>query len=123
MNKAAKDLASRAVYYAEEKKAAEVVVCDIRKVSLIADYFIICSGNTATQVKAIADHIVEKLDEHNYALLRQEGYRDGLWIVLDFGEIVIHIFQPELREFYNLERLWKNTNQIYPEENSSFNLP
>ncbi|RQD76833.1 MAG: ribosome silencing factor [Candidatus Syntrophonatronum acetioxidans] len=118
MNQTAKDLASKAVSLAEEKKALDVVVCDIRKISLIADYFIICSGNTALQVKAIADHLVEKLDEHRFVLLRQEGYRDGIWVLLDFGEVVIHIFQPEVRSFYNLERLWKNSSQIYPEDNS-----
>lgn len=118
MNQTAKDLASKAVTLAEEKKAMDVVVCDIRKVSLIADYFIICSGNTAIQVQAIADYLVEKLDDNKYVLLRQEGYRDGIWVLLDFGEVVIHIFQPEARSFYNLERLWKNSSQIYPEDNS-----
>ncbi|UNC93325.1 ribosome silencing factor [Candidatus Contubernalis alkaliaceticus] len=119
MSQTAKDLALKAVNLLEEKKAADVVICDIRKISLIADYFIICSGQTAVQVKAIADFLVDKLDEHNYVLMRQEGYREGLWVLLDFGEVVIHIFQPEVRSFYNLERLWKNSSQIYPESNSS----
>jgi len=121
LNQTAKNLVSRAVQLAEEKKAKDIVVCDIRKVSLIADYFVICNGATVIQVKAIADYLVEKLDEHNYTLLRQEGYKEGLWVLLDFGEVIIHIFQPEVRDFYNLERLWKNSERIYPEkDNSSF---
>lgn len=120
MNHTAKELALKAVRLAEEKKAEDVVVCDIRKVSLIADFFIICSGVTAIQVKAIADYLVEKLDEEKYVLLRQEGYQEGVWVLLDFGEVVIHIFQPEIRTFYNLERLWKNVVQVFPEEDESF---
>ncbi|MDO9574052.1 MAG: ribosome silencing factor [Candidatus Contubernalis sp.] len=119
MSQTAKDLALKAVDLLEEMKAADVVVCDITKISLIADYFIICSGHTAVQVKAIANFLVDKLDEHNQILMRQEGYREGLWVLLDFGEVVIHIFQPEVREFYNLERLWKNSSQVYPESSSS----
>ncbi len=118
MSQTAKDLALLAVNLLEEKKAADVVICDIRKISLISDYFIICSGNTAIQVKALADYLVDKLDEHHFVLLRQEGYHEGVWVLLDFGEVVIHIFQPEARIFYNLERLWKNSSQIYPEKNS-----
>ncbi len=118
MNQTAQNLVSKAVHLAEEKKAKDIVVCDIRKLSLIADYFVICSGTTIVQVKSIADYIVEKLDEQNYTLLRQEGYKEGLWVLLDFGEILIHIFQPEIRDFYNLERLWKNSEQIYPEKDS-----
>lgn len=117
MSQTAKDLALLAVNFLEEKKAADVVICDIRKISLISDYFIICSGNTAVQVKAIADYLVDKLDEHQYILLRQEGYQEGVWVLLDFGEVVVHIFQSEIRNFYNLERLWKNSSQIYPEKN------
>lgn len=122
MNQTAKNLVSRAVHFAEEKNARDIVVCDIRKISLIADYFLICTGTTTVQVKSIADYLVEKLDEQNYMLLRQEGYKEGLWVLLDFGEVVIHIFQSELRDFYNLERLWRNSEQVYPEKNNLSSL-
>lgn len=91
---------------AEDKKATDIIVLEIGKISLVADFFIIASGANKLQVQAIADHIMENMKVQGYPLLHKEGYGEGLWILLDYGSVVIHIFQPEERKFYNLERLW-----------------
>lgn len=93
---------------AAEKKAGDTVILEVGKVSLVADYFLIASGNTKTQVHAIADHIMENVKAEGYPLLHREGYNEGLWVLLDYGSVVVHIFQPQEREFYNLERLWSH---------------
>jgi ribosome-associated protein len=91
---------------AEEKKAADIVIIEVGKVSLIADCFIIAEGASKTQVQAIADAIMGKTKTADYPLLHKEGYDEALWILLDYGAVVVHLFQPEQRRFYNLERLW-----------------
>jgi ribosome-associated protein len=92
---------------ADDKKAQDLTILDLREVSSVTDYFVICTGNSSTQTKAISDNIEEKLEkEHNLRLLRREGYRQGGWILLDYGSVVVHIFKPEERQFYNIERLW-----------------
>jgi len=102
--------AARIVEMAEslalEKKAKDIVILDVGKVSLVADYFMITSGTNKVQVQAIADHIMQNLKDEGFMVLHREGYQEGLWVLLDYGSIVIHIFQPEGRNFYNLERLW-----------------
>ena len=70
------------------------------------DYFVICSANTATQVRAIADNIEDELEKQGKSFLHKEGYREGEWVLLDYGECVAHVFMTESREFYALERLW-----------------
>lgn len=96
---------------AAEKKAMDIITLEIGKVSLLADYFVIVSGANRLQSKAIADNITEKLKDEGFVLLHKEGYDDGLWILLDYGYVVVHIFQPEQRKFYNLERLWGHAPQ------------
>ncbi|MDW7651161.1 MAG: ribosome silencing factor [Bacillota bacterium] len=93
---------------AAEKKAIDIITLEIGKVSVVADYFVIASGASKTQVHAIADQIMEKLKEEGYTLLHREGYAEGLWVLLDYGYVVVHLFQPQEREFYNLERLWSH---------------
>lgn len=101
-----------AVLAAEDKKAGDVTVLDIRAVSIIADYFIICSGRSSTQVKAIAESIQEKLEEEGVPTLRREGFREGDWVLLDYGDVVVHVFQDAERRFYNLERLWGDARVV-----------
>jgi len=105
-------LANLVEHLATDKKAMDLCVLDIGKVSLIADYFIIASGANKLHVQAIADHIMQNLKGEGYQLLHREGYAEGLWVLLDYGFVVIHIFQPEHREFYNLERLWGHAPRI-----------
>ena len=100
----AKKLAS----LAQEKKAQDILIMDMRRVLDLADYFIVCSGDSHRQVKAIADHILEKAKENSIKLWHVEGYDDGTWILLDYGEVVMHIFISQAREFYQLERLWRD---------------
>ncbi len=91
---------------ASEKKARDIVVMDMRNISLVTDYFIVCSANSSTQVKAIADHIEDELAKENLFFAHKEGYREGRWVLLDYTDCVVHIFIEEDRQFYNLERLW-----------------
>lgn len=91
---------------AEDKKARDVIILDMRKISDIADFFMICSGSSTRQVKAISDHIVEKLEKSGQKVWHVEGHHHALWVLLDCGDVVVHIFEGRTREFYNLERLW-----------------
>ncbi len=100
-------LARRIVDVASEKQAVDVVMLDLRDVSLIADYFVICSGTSERQIKSISDDIVETLArEERVKPLQKEGRTDSGWVLLDYGSVVVHIFSPEARDFYRLERIW-----------------
>ncbi|MCW2277113.1 ribosome silencing factor [Heliophilum fasciatum] len=91
---------------ASEKKAMDIMLLDLREKSNVTDYFVICSGNSVPQVQAIAQNIEDKMKESDLRVLRTEGYREGRWVLLDFGSVVVHIFRPETRDYYSLERLW-----------------
>lgn len=97
---------------ASEKKAKDIRILNVGDISPIADYFIICSGNSTVQVRAIADEIEEKMAEKGYELNHKEGYQTGRWILLDYGSIIAHIFHNEDREFYGIERLWADAEEI-----------
>lgn len=105
-------LARAAVDIASDKKASDVILLDIRDVTTIADYFVICSGNNPRQIRAIADAIDEQLGEQGANLLHREGVAESGWILLDFGDVVIHIFGPREREYYRLERLWSEAKTV-----------
>ena len=93
--------------YAEDKKAADVVELDLRSVLDYTDYFLVCSGNTGRQTKAIHDGILEGLKrEHGLLPRRVEGSAQTGWILMDYMDVVVHIFTPETRDYYRLERLW-----------------
>jgi ribosome-associated protein len=96
---------------ASDKKAKDIVTIDMRKVPNISDYFVVSSGTSTTQVRAIADHITEKMKEVGEKLYHSEGERDALWVLLDFGSVVAHIFFEDTRRFYSLERLWGDVPQ------------
>jgi ribosome-associated protein len=89
-----------------DKRAEGVVVMDLRGLSSITDYFVICSGASDTQVKAIADHIEDELQKQRVKPWHREGYSNLQWVILDYVDVVVHVFLPEVREFYSLERLW-----------------
>ncbi len=93
---------------ASDKKARDIVTMRMTELTTATDYFVICSANTATQVRAIADNIEDELAKEEKVLLHKEGYREGEWVLLDYGECVAHVFMQESREFYALERLWSN---------------
>jgi len=106
------DIAITAVQAARSKKALDITVLDIRDVSILADYFIICSGNSTTQVKSIADEIKVKMQEAGFLLHHVEGYKEEKWILLDYRDVVIHVFHSREREFYNLEKLWADAKVL-----------
>jgi len=91
-----------------EKKATDMLLIDIAKITEIAEYFMLCSARNRAQAQAIADEIMEKLEAEDIRPLRKEGYESGGWILLDYGSLIIHIFQPEEKEYYKLERLWSD---------------
>ena len=100
------DLAQRCREAAIEKKAEQVLSLDIRGRANFADYFVLATGRSIIQVRAIADAVVEASEERFGAPIRTEGYNDGNWILVDYGPVIVHVFTPAAREFYNLERLW-----------------
>lgn len=112
MSIAVKELVLKAIRLLQEKKAQDILLLDINKVSLIADYFLICSGNSQIHTKALCDHLLENISSKEYRLGRVEGYREGRWILLDFGGLIVHIFLTEERIFYNLERLWGEAERV-----------
>ena len=105
-------LAKAAVDIASDKKASDVLLLDIRDISTIADYFVICNGNNSRQIQAIAESLQEELKKQGAQLLYREGVADTGWILLDFGDVMIHIFGPKEREYYRLERLWSEAKTV-----------
>lgn len=95
-----------------EKKAEHVLIMDLRQLTTITDYFIICSGESDLQVKAICDHITEQLERQNIKIWHVEGYQHLNWVLLDLVDVVVHIFRPEVRDYYALERLWGDAKII-----------
>ncbi len=95
------------------KKAGDIVYIDVAEKTSLCDYFIVCSGRSTTQVRALAENLEEKL-EKDYGEIprRKEGLRDGRWAVLDYADVIVHIFNDEERDFYNLERLWEDGKNI-----------
>jgi ribosome-associated protein len=102
----ARDLAHRCRDAALEKKAENVLMLDISSRAAFADYFVLATGRSIIQARAIADGVVEANELKWGAPLRTEGYNDGSWILVDYGAVIVHVFTPQAREFYNLERLW-----------------
>ena len=113
-----------AISAAGEKKAIDVVVLDLREIASFTDHFVITSGNNERQVQAIADEVVETLKKAGSPVYRVEGYKTAEWILLDYGDFVVHIFDEKARKFYDLERLWREARRVelpseLSEENSS----
>lgn len=110
-------IAEKAYEILEDKKAKNIEIIDISKISTLADYFIICSGTSTVHIRAVADELDLKMNEAGFNLIHKEGYESARWILLDFGELVIHIFHEEDRSFYNLERLWADGKFRTPDDN------
>jgi len=91
---------------ARDKKAYGIRILDLRKLSPVSDFFVICSVDAEVQARAVTDHIVDGLREAGHRPWHTEGYRTSGWVILDFVDVVVHIFLPKVREFYSLERLW-----------------
>lgn len=112
----AKKMAGIAVAALEDKKAEDIRILDIENVSTIADYFIIASGANRNQVQAMADNVEESLGREGFAVKHTEGYQNANWILLDYGDIVIHLFDAENRLFYDLERIWRDGISVDPDD-------
>ncbi len=109
-----KEMAAKAIEALEEKKAEDIRVIDISGVSVIADYFIIANGSNRNQIQALSDAVEEALGKAGYPMKQIEGYNTANWVLLDFGDIMVHIFDKENRLFYDLERIWHDGKQILP---------
>ena len=101
-----------AVAAAEDKKAADLVVLDLRRAAGFTDFFVICSGTNPRQIRAIADAIIESLGSSGVKPAHVEGYDRSEWVLVDYFDFVVHVFAPETRLFYGLERLWGNAERI-----------
>lgn len=106
------EIARRAVALAEDKKAAEIVLLELAPLTTLADYFVICSGGSERQLEAIADGIVEGLRAEGVRPIGREGTSASHWVLLDFGAVVIHLFTPPERDYYQLERHWSEAKTV-----------
>lgn len=107
-----KDIMLQMVDAVEDKKAVNVVTLNLEGISLIADYFIICHGNSETQVQAIGTSVRQKAGELGINVRGIEGMNTARWVLVDLGDVVVHIFHRDEREFYNLERLWSDAKIV-----------
>ena len=107
-----KEIACAVTKALDEKKGQDIKLLKIDKVSSLADYFIICTGNVNTHVKTLCDYAEYTLEQLGEPMLGREGHRGNSWELLDYGSIVVHVFTPEAREFYALERLWGDAEEI-----------
>lgn len=108
----ANELAKQVVEIASDRKAEDIVMLDISKVSIIADYFVICTGTSDRHVRAIAREIDEKLGHEQVNPLNIEGMADAKWVLLDYGGVLVHIFDTTTRDFYRLEQLWSDARTV-----------
>ncbi|HAB93663.1 MAG TPA: ribosome silencing factor [Lachnospiraceae bacterium] len=106
------ELARVAIAALEEKKAEDIRVIDISDVSVLADYFIIANGSNGPQIQALSDEVSEKMEKAGAVLKQIEGYDNASWVLLDFGDVIIHIFNREYRLLYDLERIWRDGKQV-----------
>ncbi len=106
------DIAKLAITALEDKKAEDIKVIDISEVSVIADYFIIANGSNRSQIQALSDHVEETLGKAGVSLRQVEGYNNANWVLLDFHDVIVHIFDQENRLFYDLERIWRDGKPI-----------
>jgi ribosome-associated protein len=100
------NLAKKIANKALEKKALDIKIFDLRKLTTVTDFFVIATGGSDTHVKAIANHVEEEMEKNGVRLWHKEGYKSLKWVLLDYVDVVVHIFQREAREFYGMERLW-----------------
>lgn len=110
------DMTKTAVAALEEKKGEDIRIIDIRDISPIADYFILANGGNRNQVQAMADEVEEQMQKMGHALKQVEGYSTANWILMDYSDIVVHIFDRESRSFYDLERIWRDGNHMDADE-------
>lgn len=96
----------------DEKKGERITVIDISKVSSFADYFVITNGNSDTQMRALMDEVDEQMEKAGCQIKQKEGNHHGDWILMDYGDVIVHIFSKDSRSFYNLERIWRDGTEV-----------
>jgi ribosome-associated protein len=101
-----------AVRAAESKKATDLRVLDLTGITSFTDYFVVCTGANQRQIQAIADAIGQELKHRGEFPISVEGYKDAEWVLVDFGDFVVHVFSPRARTYYDLERLWRNAKSV-----------
>ncbi|HET6350838.1 MAG TPA: ribosome silencing factor [Coriobacteriia bacterium] len=107
------DIARLAALAASDKRATDIMALDVAELLVVTDYFVICTGNTDIQVKAIADEVEDRLRvELGIKPIGREGLPEAKWVLLDFADVVVHVFQPEERDFYRLEKLWNEAPRL-----------
>ncbi len=116
MAKTTEELVKIAANAAEEKKAEDLVILNIGKVSVIADYFLIVTANNPSQLQAVTDNVDEMLAKEGVMAKSVEGNGDSAWVLMDYGDFIVHIFDRESRTFYDLERIWKDAESVKIEE-------
>jgi ribosome-associated protein len=112
----AKEMAKIAFRALDEKKGEDIRIIDISQVSTVADYFIIAHGNSTSQVNALVDNVEEQLGKAGHDSRQKEGYNTGAWVLLDYADIIVHVFDKDNRSFYNLERIWSDGREVNTEE-------
>lgn len=108
----AKEMAKIAYHALDEKKGEDIRIIDIAGISVLTDYFIIANGSSESQVQAMVDNVEEEMHKAGYSLKQREGYGSGNWVLLDFGDVIVHVFDKENRLFYDLERIWRDGKNI-----------
>ena len=108
----AKEMARLAYKALDDRKGEDIKVIDISEVSILADYFIIANGTNDSQVRALVESVEEELGKAGYEVKQREGYGLGNWVLLDFGDIIVHVFDRENRLFYDLERIWRDGKTV-----------
>ncbi len=108
----AKKMVKTAYQALDEKKGEDIKIINLEGISVLADYFIIANGTNSSQVQALVDNVEEELHKAGYSLKQREGYSNGNWVLLDFGDLIVHIFDRENRLFYDLERIWRDGKEI-----------
>jgi len=101
-----REMANQIMSILENKNATSILGLDVAHLTSITEYFVICNGKNTIQVRTLAEEVEEKMEELGIAARRREGYHDSRWVVLDYGDVVVHVFHEQEREFYNIERLW-----------------
>jgi ribosome-associated protein len=107
-----KEMAIRLAQVLEEKKGKKILVLQMDDLTTLADYFVICTGTSAPQLKAMADACEKAMKEENILPHHIEGHRGGTWILQDYADVILHLFSEEAREFYNLDRLWADAKEV-----------
>lgn len=111
-----REMARLACLALDEKKGRDIKVIDIHEVSVLGDYFIIASGTNQNQVQAMVDSVEEQLGKAGHAPRQIEGTKNSSWVLMDYGDVIVHVFDEENRLFYDLERIWRDGKELKPEE-------